>query len=282
MDAWAGIDVAFAKRKRLPVSVCIRDGKRLIPLPVANRDAPVPPRGRGNAVALDPEAVAEFADGTAAYVRQLETHFGVSIRRIALDAPSDPKPNGLKRRKAEEALDARGIHCFTTPSSDEFAAIREKAKTHLRNGGAESRLPHANQLWMLVGFALFERLRREWECLEVFPQATVFVLGASATHKSEPGGIAAQLKAITSVTGWPDPPNERSLKAVVHGPVHDGLDAYMSAWVAALGVQQRTGLGMPTTDVIWVPRTGLVVKPRAGGDSARGKGEFARRLSAGR
>ncbi len=126
-------------------------------------------------------------------------YFGVSIRRIGIDAPSDHKLNALKRRKAEEALDARGIRCFTTPSADEFAAIREKAQTHLRNGGAEFRLPHANQLWMLVGFALFERLRLDWECLEVFPQATMFMLDASATHKSKPGGVAAQLKAIARV-----------------------------------------------------------------------------------
>ncbi|MCI0426453.1 MAG: DUF429 domain-containing protein [Nitrospiraceae bacterium] len=256
IDAWAGIDVAFAKRKRLPVSVCVWEGNRLIPRPVADRSAPIPPRGEGNAVALDREAVERFADETADYLRELERYFKVSIRRVAIDAPSDPKSNTLKRRKAEEALDARGIHCFTTPSADEFAAIREKAQTHLRNGGAESRLPHANQLWMLVGFALFERLRRDWECLEMFPQATVFVLGASATHKSKPGGVAAQLKAIAGVTGWPDPPNELLLKAAVHGPVHDGLDAYASAWIAALGVQQRIGLGMFPTDVIWVPRMG--------------------------
>lgn len=259
MDAWVGIDVAFAKRKRLPVSVCVWEGNRLIPRPVADRDAPVPPRGQGNAVALDREAVERFADETAAYLRELEMYFGVSIRRIGIDAPSDHKLNALKRRKAEEALDARGIRCFTTPSADEFAAIREKAQTHLRNGGAEFRLPHANQLWMLVGFALFERLRRDWECLEVFPQATMFMLDASATHKSKPGGVAAQLKAIARVTGWPDPPNELLLKTAVHGPVHDGLDAYASAWIAALGVQQRIGLGMPPTDVIWVPCTGRAV-----------------------
>src|SRR5882672_4834359 len=146
MDAFVGIDVAFAKRKRLPVSICVWDTGRLIPLQIAERDAPLPPRGSGNVAALDSRVVAQFADETADHLRQLEAHFRVSIRRIAIDAPSDPKPDGVQRRKAEQALDARGIRCFTTPSSGEFAAIREKATTHLRGGGAESRLPHANQI----------------------------------------------------------------------------------------------------------------------------------------
>jgi hypothetical protein len=107
---------------------------------------------------------------------------------------------------------------------------------------------------MLVGFALFERLRREWECLEVFPQATAFVLGANSTHKSKVGGVTAQLGAVARLTGWPDPPHARSLRGVVHGPAHDGLDAYLSAWVAALRTKQRTALGVPPTDVIWVPK----------------------------
>jgi hypothetical protein len=252
MDAFAGIDVAFRKHKRLPVSVCIWDAGRLIPLPLAQRDAPSPPRGLGNVAALDSGVVAQFADETAEYFRQLETYFRVSIRRIAIDAPSDPRLDDVKRRKAEQALDALGISCFATPSSSEFAAIREKARAHLRSGPV-SRLPHANQIWMLVGFALFGRLRREWECMEVFPQATVFLLGASSTHKSKAGGVVAQLQAVARRTGWPEQPGDRSFRGLVHGPAHDGLDAYMSAWVAALPPEQRTALGAPPTDVIWVP-----------------------------
>ena len=115
---------------------------------------------------------------------------------------------------------------------------------------------------MLVGFALFKRLRLEWECLEVFPQATAFVLGVSLMHKSNVGGVDAQLRAVARVTGWPDPFNIQSLRAVVHGAVHDGLDAYLSAWVAALEPDQRTGLGVPPDDVIWVPTEGLLSNPR--------------------
>ena len=80
-------------------------------------------------------------------------------------------------------------------SAAEFEAIRNKVKTHLESGGAESRIPSANQLWMLVGFALFERLRKEWECLEVFPQAIAAVLEARAIHKRERAGVQAQLAA---------------------------------------------------------------------------------------
>jgi hypothetical protein len=201
MDAFVGVDVAFAKRKRLPVSLCVRDGPRLVPLSLAARGMPSPPRGRGNAATLDDTAVARFADETAAYLRHLEIHYGVVIRRIGIDAPSDPRAEGAARRKAEEALDERCINCFTTPSAADFARIRDKGSMHLESGGPEAYLPHANQLWMLVGFALFERLRREWECLEVFPQATACVLGANTLHKSAPGGVAAQLAAVARFTG---------------------------------------------------------------------------------
>jgi hypothetical protein len=256
MDAFAGIDVAFAKRKRLPVSLCVRDERGVIPLPVAAPAAPNPPRGRGNAATLHENVVADFAEEVADYLRQLETHFAVKIRRIGIDAPSDPRVAGASRRKAEAALDLRRINCFTTPSSADFVRIRNKARGHLEAGGSESRLPHANQLWMLVGFAVFERLRREWDCLEVFPQATVCVLGANALHKSQRGGVDAQLAVVAQFTGWPQPPRGASLKTVVHGPAHDGLDAYMSAWVAALGIDERLAFGQPPDDAIWVPQLG--------------------------
>jgi uncharacterized protein DUF429 len=258
VEAFAGIDLAFAKGKRLPVAVCSWDNRRLIPRHVAERGAPDPPRGAGNVAALDPPKVARFAEDTAAYVRHLELYLGVSISRVAIDAPSDPRPDALKRRRAEEALAAQGVSYFTTPSAAEFEGIREKARQHLRTGGAESRLPHANQLWMLVGFAVFSRLRREYECLEVFPQATAFVLGASSTHKSRAGGVEAQLAAVAKHTGWPDPVDKAALRGVVHGPTHDGLDAYLAAWVAALRPTERTALGVPPNDVIWVPTVGAL------------------------
>lgn len=259
MDAFVGIDVAFAKRKRLPVCVCVRKGERIAPLALATVAVLRPPVGSGNAATLDSDGLARFADQVAAYLRQVESHFGVTICRIGIDAPSDPRRDDLARRQAEVALDARRISCFTTPSRADFGRIRAKASAHLSGGGAESRLPHANQLWMLVGFALFERLRRDWECLEVFPQATVCALGANAIHKSRVGGVAAQATAVARCTGWPTPPFDEVIKAAVHGPAHDGLDAYLSAWVAALEPPERVALGQPPNDVIWIPAVGAAV-----------------------
>jgi hypothetical protein len=258
VKAYVGIDVAFAKKKRLPVAMCVWDNGRLLPLPLPKFVDLDPPRGKGNVAALDPKTVRNFADETAHYLRDVEKHFEVSICRIGIDAPSDPKSPGLARRISERALDADGIRCFPTPSKVEIASILQKVTMHLDAGGAESRLPHANQLWMLVGFALFERLRQDWECLEVFPQATIFGLGANRRHKSKKDGVALQLAAVAKRTLWPNPSLGESLKSVVRAPAHDGLDAYLSAWVAALGPENRACYGEPPNDAIWVPKKPVV------------------------
>jgi hypothetical protein len=191
-EAFAGIDVAFAKRKLLPVSVCQWVDNRFVPLPLRKAQS-TPPRGQGNAAALNHEAVSLFAEATVRYLRAVEVDFGVRICRIAIDAPSDPKEPGRPRRRAEMALDDRQISCITTPSFNEFARIRQKAAAHLAAGGLETHIPHANQLWMLVGFALFNRLRQEWECLEVFPQATAAILNSASKHKTTEEGLNGQL-----------------------------------------------------------------------------------------
>lgn len=254
-EAFAGIDVAFARGKALPVCVCVPKGTALSPLPLRDRSAPQPPRGQGNPRALDEAEVRTFSTATAKYLHELEEHFEVRITRVAIDAPSDPKRLGTQRRVAEVALDLRRISCFATPDMAQFEAIRMKALAHLAAGGAIARLPHANQLWMLVGFALFTRLREEWECLEVFPQATVALLDAGTIHKSKSEGLRAQLAATARYTGWPDPPDPQALSAIGHGTLHDRLDAYLAAWVASLDESEREPLGTPPNDVIWVPRT---------------------------
>jgi hypothetical protein len=86
-------------------------------------------------------------------------------------------------------------------------------------------------------------------------------LGASSVHKAKSGGVLAQLKATSRHTGWPEPTAPQfleALKAVVRAPLHDALDAYSSAWVAALDPQSRIALGSPPNDAIWVPRLLLV------------------------
>jgi hypothetical protein len=254
IEAFAGIDVAFARGKALPVSVCIRRGGRLEPLRLRDSRAPEPPRGRGNPEAIIEASACEFADEAAKYLHEIERHFGVRIARVAIDAPSDPKSLGSKRRLAELALDGRRINCITTPDEAQFSAIRAKAAAHLVEGGAVARMPHANQLWMLVGFALFTRLRNNWECLEVFPQATVALLGVGGIHKSKSDGLQAQLSAAARWTGWPDPPVTTALQPIGYGSRHDQLDAYLAAWVASLGPSEREALGTSPNDVIWVPR----------------------------
>lgn len=256
MDAFVGIDVAFAKRKRLPVAAVRWDAQRLVPWRLADRNAPAPPRGHGNVAAVNDAIVAAFADDVARYLRGLEQHFGLRIQRIGIDAPSDPRPDDIPRRNAEIALDRRRIRCFTTPSSSQTMAMRRKIEHHLAHGGDEACLPHANQLWMLVGFALFSRLRESWECLEVFPQATVSVLRASAVHKRYPLGLATQLSAVSRHTGWPGAVehNPNPFQGFVWGPAHDGLDAYLAAWVASLEPSERDALGVLPCDAIWIPK----------------------------
>ncbi|MGA3117873.1 MAG: DUF429 domain-containing protein [Syntrophobacteraceae bacterium] len=114
-------------------------------------------------------------------------------------------------------------------------------------------MPHANQLWMLVGFELFKRLRQEWECLEVFPQAIAATLESTKIHKSKTEGLLCQLSAVARFTGWPETICNSSLKDIGYGSLHDKLDAYLSAWVASLEIDQRESIGAPPNDVIWIP-----------------------------
>ncbi|HEX2777165.1 MAG TPA: DUF429 domain-containing protein, partial [Candidatus Acidoferrales bacterium] len=203
MKAFVGIDVAFAKGKPLPICVCTWKRDRLIPFPIRGAVLPDAPRGSGNRGSIDLVVVTTFVDKVAEYLHAIEKHFDLEIQRVAIDAPSAPRKEGIVRRVAEEALDCKRISCFTTPSAAEFATKRREVAKYLENGGAENRMPSANQLWMMVGFALFRRLEREWECLEVYPQATMKVLGAASIHKSKREGVRQQLRAVAQYTGWP-------------------------------------------------------------------------------
>jgi hypothetical protein len=252
-DAYAGIDVAFAKKKRLPVVVVVKRGAVLEPLPLRSAKA-FPPAGEGNARILNDPTVKLFAQQVFDYLRDVEKEFGVRIRCVAIDAPKQPLKEGKQRRECEKGLDARRISCITTPTMETFSDILKRGKVHLRKGNPETKLPGANQLWMLVGFALFAKLKQSWECIEVFPQAIVSMLNAHRIPKSQDAGLLAQFKAISRHTFWPSSPNPNYLAPIAYGARHDKLDAYMSAWVASLAKKDRESIGQPPNDVIWVPR----------------------------
>lgn len=173
-NAYFGIDVACAKGKLLPVVACVREGARLRALPLRQAGV-LPPRGMGNRLALDESIRAQFAHDTVAYVEAIERIFDVRATHIAIDAPRTPSPG--QRRQAELAMDRAGISCIATPTVADFAEAARLAASHLAAGGSESRLPRANQIWMLVGFDLFAHLGRRFPCFEVFPQAIARAVG---------------------------------------------------------------------------------------------------------
>ncbi len=251
--AWVGIDVACAKGKHLPVVVCVRTDGALHPLPLRQLET-LPPQGEGNARVIDPEFCHDFAARTKAYLHEVERHFGVRIERVAIDAPSSPKPPGAMSRHCERSLQASGISCYPTPDAQAFDAMRRDARAHLAGGGAVARIPGAFRLWMMLGFALFRELGQEWECLEVFPQATIRRLGSGAIHKSHSAGLDHQLDAVAAAFGKSRLELDAQLESACLGPRHDRLDAFLCAWVASLDEQDREAFGDPPDDVIWVPK----------------------------
>ena len=142
-----------------------------------------------------------------------------------------------------------------TPEQSVFDRIPEDVATYQRDRSARKGLPQANRIWMLFGFDLFRVLSAAgWECLEVYPQATVRVIGAGERHKGSLDGVLAQLTAAAVHTGWPDPVSVEALRGIAFGSRDDCLDAYLAAWVAALDEADREPLGKPPLDAIWVPR----------------------------
>jgi hypothetical protein len=205
------------------------------------------------AAALDGRATRAYAVEAVAYLRAVEAGFGVTIRRVAVDAPRGPAPPG-GRRLSEAGLAARGVPFYPTPDEAGWTRVRGEVRRHVAAGGAAARLPHANRLWMLAGFALFACLEQEWECLETFPHAVGVALGAAGQRKLTSGGLNERVSAVARHTGWPDPPSSAALDRVAFGARHDKLDAYLCAWVASLDEGAREGVGGPEDDTIWVPR----------------------------
>jgi hypothetical protein len=244
--AYCGIDVAFAKKKTLPVAVCVRDGTYLRPLSLRLQSGLRPPRGSGNKATLDARCVREFAEDVTTYLHRVERAFDVSIACVAIDAPREPAPEG-RRRACELAMDSAGWSCFATPSPRDWEAIRGRVEDHLARGGTESTLPHANQLWMLVGFALFEQLERDFECLEVFPSAIVRGFDSAVPHKTTADGYRRQVEILRKGVLADDD----SLATSSFGNRHDRLDALLSSWVAGVDTSHRVAFGDGLRDTIW-------------------------------
>lgn len=247
--AYCGIDVAFAKRKTLPVAVCIDQESGLKPLPLRDNALPKPPRGSGNRATLDRGIVACFASDVVRYLREIERWFAVNIATVAIDAPRDYADEN-QRRACERSMDAAGLSCFATPSRLRFAEIRARAVDHLQRGGAEARLPQANQLRMLVGFELFAHLEKEFDCIEVFPNAIIKTLDKTVGHKTTPDGLARQMQLLTQGSGI----LPTDIPSACYGSRHDQVDALLGAWVAATDKSLRVGFGDGERDTIWTIR----------------------------
>ena len=256
--AYVGVDVSVSRRKRIPISVCVRDeAGRLSPLALKGSKKVKAPPGIGNAATLCDNRVAEFAQEMADFLKALVGQEKLEIRRIAIDAPRDYRSADSGRRASEQALYKEGIPYFSTPSEAEFAEIRKKAEKHLRNKGSQSRLPHANQLWMLAGFQIWRKLIAtfaESECLETHPHAISVRLKAESSKKSSSAGFTDRLNAVYSLTGWDSPDVlKRRIDKQGYGSSHDKLDAFLCAWLASLDEGKREALGKPSDDAIWVP-----------------------------
>ena len=93
-------------------------------------------------------------------------------------------------------------------------------------------------------------------------------------HKSKQGAVDAQLSEAARYTGWPvDEKDALAFTDIAFAPAHDRLDAYLSAWVAALPEEDRVALGSLPVDVIWVPKVkdSKFVKPTISKTSLPGK-----------
>jgi predicted nuclease with RNAse H fold len=252
-DAYAGIDVAFARAKRLPVSILLREPSGRLGILPLRRGFEKPPAGRGNVAALDPQVRREFAEEVLAWLRRIEETFQLRIRRVAIDAPSDYCRDASNRRAAERCLDGRGISCFATPTEAMFESKVAQSREFLAAGGPASRLPNANQIWMLVGFQLFRTLEARYECIETYPQAIVRQLQCGAEHKSTQAGLDTQREAAAGILDLQPSELRAKLGQMGFGAPHDQLDALLSAWVASLRGRQCEAFGTPPLDAIWVP-----------------------------
>jgi hypothetical protein len=252
-----GIDVACARFKRLPICFAALNGKRLEPLSLPDALAAKIPVGSGN---IEIQEASPFNSTAAALVDALDEiakEQDWRIARVAMDAPAAPPRTG--ERASEVALRKLGLASFQTPDVSRWIEVKSACRGHLEAHRPLAHLPHANKVWMLYGFEIFNALRAKSaiEAIEVYPYAIVRALVPACPHKSSLEGYRRQLEAVAAATGWTGADLQEVLSRAVPGRIHDRLDAFMSAWVASLDGQQRRAYGNENDrdDAIWVALT---------------------------
>jgi predicted nuclease with RNAse H fold len=235
-DVYVGIDVACAKKKRLPICFVAIEGGRLRPLVVPVDCARKFPRGKGNVEVRESDPFAADAVALRQAIQETAEILGWRITRIAIDAPAVPPQAGM--RACERKLSELGLSVFTTDSIGAWDVILETCRAHLKRGGALARLPYANKIWMLYGFRIFAELARlsgSPELIEVYPHSIMQALiPGDVKHKTITQGFRAQLEAIAEVAGWEAEDLDIALRQAVPEVAHDRLDAFASSWVASL------------------------------------------------
>ena len=246
---FVGIDVACAQRKRLPICVAGFRGDRLESLELPPEIARALPLGPGNIEILQDAPFRSAAVMLAGTLDRGAKKHNWEITRVAIDAPAAPPATG--ERVAEKALRQRGLSSFQTPDEKRWHQIFRTCREHLRRGGALSRTPHANKIWMLYGFEIFEALRAiGHEVIEVYPYAIVRALLPECPHKRTAEGYRRQLESVAAATNWLPLDLERALRRSVPGTKDDKLDAFMAAWVASSPNTSAALMGMTEIPVM--------------------------------
>lgn len=218
------------------------------------------PVGAGNMEILKPDPFKLAAARLADALDLIAEDQSWTVVRVAIDAPATAPLTGI--RMSERGLGSCGLSSFQTPDELGWRSISQLCQEHLRNGGELSRLPHANKIWMLYGFAIFDALARKarYELIEVYPHSIVRALLPECPHKSTKEGYRKQLDAVANATGWLSQELECALQRMAPGAKHDRLDAFMAAWVASLPQTERKAYGdaKNPNDAIWVPRVASI------------------------
>jgi hypothetical protein len=144
IPVFIGIDVACAKRKRLPICFTTFNGNRLEPLEIPRELIDKLPIGRGNDQILRSNPFRSEARTLAHILDHIDGEMPWKIVRVAIDAPAAIPAKG--RRASETSLRTSGLSCFLTPDKREWESIRRVCKKHLRTGRPLNCLPHANKI----------------------------------------------------------------------------------------------------------------------------------------